>query len=191
MYCKNCQARPTGHVLTPVNPPVIDNRSSASENRLSLRAVRTTRERRVFLHYVWYKPTVPRARPRPFRFPKGSVADKGHSYAGCSQIMVSPTPTVVCRLPIRLDLSILNYPWGQPPSFPQGVHPRWWSATKVSFIIKSLIWRRGFFVSQTLILPWHGELSLSFSSGCLNISLMFKKRKNAPFVNIFICVWNS
>jgi len=54
------------HVLTPVNPPVIDNRSSDGENRLSRCVVRATRERRVFLYYVWYKPTVPRARPDPF-----------------------------------------------------------------------------------------------------------------------------
>lgn len=61
----------TGHVLTPVNPPVIDNRSSDGENRLSPCSVRTTRERRVFLHYVWYKPTVPRARAPTLSIPEG------------------------------------------------------------------------------------------------------------------------
>lgn len=89
MYCKNCRAVTDGTHFNAANPSVIDNRLSDGENQLSPRIVRMTKKRererrRVFLHLRLVQADGTSCAPRPFWFPRGSVADKGHSYAGCS-----------------------------------------------------------------------------------------------------------
>lgn len=97
MCCENRRTRPMEHVLTPLIRPlsIIDRRMAkidlapVQESKRDKQSKRGRREesKRVFLHYVRavQADMVPRAQPtRLFRFPRGSAADKGHSYAGCS-----------------------------------------------------------------------------------------------------------